>query len=37
VATELRLKNTPTLDFHHDDSIERGMRVTELIDREVEE
>jgi ribosome-binding factor A len=37
VATELRLKNTPTLDFRHDDSIERGMRVTELIDREVEE
>src|SRR5215210_6569689 len=31
VATELRLKHTPTLEFRHDDSVERGMRVTELI------
>jgi ribosome-binding factor A len=37
VATELRLKHTPTLDFHYDDSIERGMRLSELIDREVGE
>ena len=34
VAAELRTKNTPTLDFAYDDSIERGMRLSELIDRE---
>lgn len=37
VATELRLKHTPTLDFHYDDSVERGMRLSELIDRETGE
>ena len=36
VATELRLKHTPTLTFAYDDSIDRGMRITEIIDREVE-
>ena len=35
IAGELRLKNTPTLDFRIDDSIERGMRISELIDREL--
>ena len=34
VAGELRLKHTPTLDFEYDDSAERGMRISELIDRE---
>ena len=34
VADELTLKHTPTLDFLYDDSIERGMRLSELIDRE---
>jgi ribosome-binding factor A len=34
VATELRLKHTPTLEFAYDDSVERGMRLSELIDRE---
>jgi ribosome-binding factor A len=37
VSGELRLKHTPTLDFHYDDSIERGMRLSELIDREAGE
>ena len=37
VATELRLKHTPTLDFVYDDSVERGMRLSELIDREAGE
>jgi ribosome-binding factor A len=37
VASELRLKNTPTLDFVYDDSVERGIRLTELIDRETGE
>ena len=34
VAGELRMKHTPTLDFVYDDSVERGMRLSELIDRE---
>jgi ribosome-binding factor A len=33
VASELHLKNTPTLDFVYDDSVDRGMRMSELIDR----
>jgi len=32
VASELRLKNTPTLTFAYDDSVDRGMRITELLD-----
>jgi ribosome-binding factor A len=34
VARELRLKHTPTLDFLYDESVDRGMRISELIDRE---
>jgi ribosome-binding factor A len=34
VATELRLKHTPTLDFFYDPSVERGMRISELLDRD---
>jgi ribosome-binding factor A len=34
VAGELRLKHTPTLSFEYDDSVERGMRISQLIDRE---
>ena len=34
VATELRLKRTPSLQFVYDESIDRGMRVTELLDDE---
>jgi ribosome-binding factor A len=37
VASELNLKNTPTLDFVYDDTAERAQRLTELIDREVGE
>jgi ribosome-binding factor A len=36
VAAELRLKHTPTLAFEYDESIDRGMRVSELIDRELD-
>ena len=32
IAAELRIKRTPTLTFHYDDSIEQGMRVSELLD-----
>ena len=32
VATELSLKHTPALTFEYDDSIDRGMRISRLID-----
>lgn len=32
VAAELRLKHTPTLAFHYDDSVDRGMRISELLE-----
>ena len=32
VAGELRLKHTPELAFEYDDSVDRGMRVSELLD-----
>src|SRR2546422_4076989 len=35
VAGELRLKHTPTLEFEYDETIERGMRISELIEREM--
>jgi ribosome-binding factor A len=35
LAGELRLKHTPTLVFEYDDSLERGMRVSKIIDREL--
>ena len=31
LANELRLKHTPTLTFDYDESIDRGMRITELL------
>ena len=31
VASELRMKHTPTLEFVFDESIDRGMRITELL------
>ena len=36
VASELRLKHTPTLEFVYDDTSERGFRIAELIDREAD-
>jgi ribosome-binding factor A len=32
VGEELRMKRTPTLEFHYDESIDRGMRISELLD-----
>jgi ribosome-binding factor A len=32
IASELSLKHTPALSFEYDDSIDRGMRITELLD-----
>ena len=36
VASELRLKNTPQLAFVYDDTPERGMRITQLLDESEE-
>jgi ribosome-binding factor A len=36
VADELTLKHTPTLTFEYDESVDRGMRITELLDEERE-
>jgi ribosome-binding factor A len=32
IAAELRLKHTPTLAFAYDDSVDRGMRISALLD-----
>ena len=32
LAAELHMKRTPTLQFLYDESIDRGMRITELLD-----
>jgi ribosome-binding factor A len=34
VGSELRMKNTPQLEFVYDDTPERGMRISELLDQE---
>lgn len=36
VAAQLRLKHTPELRFFYDDSVDRGMRVDELLEAEDE-
>src|SRR3954470_23731158 len=33
IAAELRIKNTPQLVFAYDDTVERGMRISELLDQ----
>ncbi len=37
LARELRMKHTPTLQFHYDDTTDRAMRLEELLDREAPE
>jgi ribosome-binding factor A len=32
IAAELRMKRTPTLTFHYDESVDRGMRISRLLD-----
>jgi ribosome-binding factor A len=34
IASETRMKRTPTLTFHYDDTIEKGMRISKLLDSE---
>ena len=37
LARELRMKHTPTLEFVYDDTIDRAMRLEEILEREVGE
>jgi ribosome-binding factor A len=32
IARELRIKHTPALQFAHDEALERGMRISRLLD-----
>jgi ribosome-binding factor A len=32
IAAELRMKRTPTLTFHYDESVDRGVRISRLLD-----
>jgi ribosome-binding factor A len=32
IARETRMKRTPTLTFHYDETIERGVRISKLLD-----
>ncbi len=34
IAAETRVKRTPTLTFHYDDTIEKGVRISELLEEE---
>lgn len=34
IAREVRIKHTPTLNFSYDDSLERGIRLTQLLEEE---
>lgn len=36
IAREVRIKHTPTLRFHYDDSVERAIRLTQLLEDEDE-
>jgi ribosome-binding factor A len=37
IASETRMKRTPTLTFHYDDTIEKASRVSELLEGAEEE
>jgi ribosome-binding factor A len=37
IAAETRMKRTPTLTFHYDDTIEKGVRISRLLDEGAEE
>lgn len=36
IAAQTRMKRTPTLSFHYDPTIERGMRISRLLDQDEE-
>jgi ribosome-binding factor A len=33
IASELRMRRTPTLTFHYDESVDRGVRISRLLDQ----
>jgi ribosome-binding factor A len=35
IAAETRMKRTPSLSFHYDDTAEKGMRISRLLDEEL--
>ena len=37
IAAETRMRRTPTLTFHYDDTIEKGIRISRLLDESQEE
>ncbi|HEX3359638.1 MAG TPA: 30S ribosome-binding factor RbfA [Solirubrobacterales bacterium] len=37
IASETRMKRTPTLTFHYDDTIEKGVRISHLLDDSTED
>jgi len=37
IGREVRMKHTPTLEFAHDEALERGMRISRLLDEADEE
>jgi ribosome-binding factor A len=37
IASEMRMRRTPTLTFHYDDTIEKGVRISHLLDEGQEE
>jgi ribosome-binding factor A len=37
IAAEMRMRRTPTLTFHYDDTIEKGIRIAQLLDEGQEE
>jgi len=36
IAAETRMKRTPTLTFHYDDTIEQGVRISQLLEETAE-
>jgi len=34
IASELRLKHTPALEFEYDETVERGMRLSQLLEKD---
>jgi ribosome-binding factor A len=37
IAAETRMKRTPTLSFHYDETIEKGVRISRLLEEEPED
>jgi ribosome-binding factor A len=35
IAAETHMKRTPTVTFHYDDTVEKGVRISQLLDENV--